>query len=382
MHRLLSLFVTLLLALPTMVSCEDVNNAIDPANPPKLDVERSSVQISGMGGKCSLFYSVENGIKGVLPTYTCDVDWIENVTIMNSLISFTVAESDVAEVRYGRLTLSYEGAVSSRSIIVEQAEMEPNFFTIAVENVTYNSCKVTYTPKDDNIFYIANIIDKEYFTSSGVSTAEAFVDAEMQNYIAIAEGYGRTLEELIPAANLGGMGTIVRTFGGMQPGGTYVVYCYGIEVSGNDYTMTIPIHYDLVTLPMPTLYDVDFITDISVNANYLATIAVAPKDWDGYYYIQIAPSTSLYYVEQGKAPEDYIVKGMSTAFYKKARSYMSQGHSADMFLSTMCYKGTNHISVQLEKGLNYMVAVFAVESEDGAVPVMRSMPDLFYCSTR
>ena len=381
MYKLLSLFAALLLSLPVMVSCESVE-PIDPSNPPVLEIERSSVSIGGAGGKCSLYYTVENGRNGVYPTYKCDVDWIVDVTFVGNLLNFTVEPSDTPDVRYGRLTISYEGAVSTRSIIVEQSEMEYTMFTIEVDNVVYNSCTVTYTPVDDNMLYIANIIDIQYFTSSGVSTAEAFIAAEMQNYIAVANSYGRTLEELIPAANLGGKGTIVRTYGSMQPGGKYVVYCYGIEVSGDNYTVTAPIHYEIVTLPMPTMYDVDFSASISYNTSYMATIAVTPNNWDGYYYIQIAPESSLYYVEQGKAPEDYAIKAMSTAFYKNARTYMAQGETAERYLNTMCYRGSHQISVQLEKGTRYMVIVFAVESEDGAVPVMRSLPDLFYCSTR
>lgn len=380
MYRLLSFVTTLLLALPLMVSCGKED--IDLANPPKLDLERSTIQIGGKGGQCSLFYTVENRREGVLPTYKSDVDWITDVVISKNLISFKVEESDVDELRYGRLTISYEGAENSRSIYIEQEKRELEFFTIEIDNVTFNSCVVTYTPKDDDILYIASIIDKEYFLASGVSTAEEFIAAEMGNYISIANSYGRTLEELIPAANLGGKGTITRTFGSMQPGGTYVVYCYGIEVSGNDYTMTVPIHYNLVTLPMPTMYEVDFSADISYSTSYMATISVTPENWDGYYYIQIAPETSIYYVEQGEALADYIIKGMSTSFYKNARTYMNQGHTAENYLHTMCYKGPKKINVQLEKNQRYMVIVFAVDSEDGSVPVMRSLPDLFYCTTR
>lgn len=378
MYRLLSRFAMLTIALIAMVSC---GNEIDPQNPPKLELERASIQIGGGGGKCSISYAVENGIKGELPTYKCDVDWIENVEIYSNLINFTVAASDSPDTRYGRLTISYKGAVSSRSIIIEQDKMVLNMFTISIDDITYNSCKVTYTPVDNEMLYIANIIDKEYFTHSGISTEEAFVAAEMDNYISVASSYGRTLEELIPAANLGGKGTITRTFGSMQPGGTYVVYCYGIEVSGNEYTVTVPIHYDLVTLPMPSMYEVDFTANISLSSNFLATISISPNDWEGYYYIQIAPDTSTFYVEEGEAPGDHIVKGMSTSFYKQGRSYMSQGHSAEQFLRAMCYKGQHEVSVQLDSGQRYMLILFAVESEDGAVPVMRSMPEFFYFTT-
>ncbi len=379
MSRVLRIFAMLILALNFVVGCE---NEGDPTQTPVINVDRATVDVIGQGGKCIVGYSVENGRRGVLPTYTVDVDWITDVAIESNMISFMVAPSDVLEERMGRITLSYEGAQSTRSIMIVQSKMLLDKFTISIDEVTYHSCVVTYTPKDNEILYIANIIDKEYFNQSGISTEEAFVSTELDYYISVAEGYGRTLEELIPAANLGGKGPITRTFDGMQPGGTYVVYCYGISVTGNSYEITVPVHYELVTLPMPTMYEVDFEAEISFNTSYMATISIDPLDWDGYYYIQIAPDTSIYYVEKGEAPAEHLIRGMGNTFYKQARSFMAQGNTAENYLDRMCYKGLRDINVQLEAGNRYMLILFAVAAEDGSVPVMRSMPEFFYFTTR
>ena len=362
-----------------VVSCD--NESLS-SNPPVLKLEKSNIKVSGNGGRNIIGYTVENGVRGRKPVAQSDVEWIYDIVVTDSHIDFMVGESDVNEERYGRIIISYEGMEYNSSINVTQDKMPLNSFTITIEDVTFNSCSVTYTPVDNEILYIASVIDKEYFSSSGISTEEAFLDAELGYYISVAESYGRTLEELIPAANLGGKGELKRTYSDMQPGATYVVYCYGIEVSGNDYQLITPIHYDLLKLPMPDMYEVDFDASIAVNGSYVATISMSPKNWNGYYYVQIAPESSLYYVEEGTAPPDYIVRGMGNSFYSQARSYMSKGESADKFLKSICYSGSRQITVQLEGGQRYMLILFAVESTDGSIPVMRSMPEFFYFETK
>ena len=380
MQRLSSffgLFFTILLL--GLVACETGEDITGKA--PVLRLETTTLTVGGDGGRNIVGYSVENGVRGRKPEVRSDVEWITNIMVGDTHIEFMVEKSDVNEERFGRLIVSYEGAASTVSLNVAQGAMSLDLFTITVDELTFNSCSVTYTPADNEMLYMANIIDKEYFNSSGVSTEEAFIDAEIGYYISVAEGYGRTLEELIPAANLGAKGTVTRTFGDMQPGATYVIYCYGLSVSGNDYELTTPIHYKLVTLPMPDMYEVDFDATVAVNTYNMASISMKPLNWSGYYYIQIAPESSLYYVEQGEAPPDYVVKGMGNSFYKQARSYMSKGESAEKFLKTNCYQGARQVNVQLKAGMRYMLIIFAVESEDGSVPVMRSMPELFYFST-
>lgn len=379
MQRVFNFLLSAIALLLLVVSCD--NESLS-SNPPVLKLEKSNIKVSGSGGRNIIGYTVENGVRGRKPVAQSDVEWIYDIVVTDSHIDFMVGESDVNEERYGRIIISYEGMEYNSSINVTQDKMPLNSFAITIEDVTFNSCSVTYTPADNEILYIASVIDKEYFSSSGISTEEAFLDAELGYYISVAESYGRTLEELIPAANLGGKGELKRTYSDMQPGATYVVYCYGIEVNGNDYHLITPIHYDLLKLPMPDMYEVDFDASIAVNGSYVATISMSPKNWNGYYYVQIAPESSLYYVEEGNAPADYIVRGMGNSFYNQARSYMSKGESADKFLKSICYSGSRQITVQLEGGQRYMLILFAVESTDGSIPVMRSMPEFFYFETK
>ena len=57
---------------------------------------------------------------------------------------------------------------------------------------------------------------------------------------------------------------------------------------------------------------------------------------------------------------------------------MKSGYTAEQYLKANCYSGTRTINMQLNTGKKYMVIVFAVESKDGEVPVMRSMPVIKY----
>jgi hypothetical protein len=172
-------------------------------------------------------------------------------------------------------------------------------------------------------------------------------------------------------------GDAEREFMGMQPGATYTIYSYGIEFSGNSYTMTTPLHTSVVNIPMPTMYDVDFNISISFS-NGNAMISVTPENWNGYYALQIAPEDNLLYIPQGEHMSEYVVRSIATNFYTSARNAMKSGASAEQYLKSSCYTGPKTINMQLSTDKKYMAIVFAVESKDGEVPVMRSMPVVQY----
>ena len=75
---------------------------------------------------------------------------------------------------------------------------------------------------------------------------------------------------------------------------------------------------------------------------------------------------------------DGFVKGIASSFYDKARKAMAGGATAEQFLQSSCYKGVRQLNVPVEAGKRYMLIVFAVESDNGSVPVMRSMPSTLY----
>jgi hypothetical protein len=226
---------------------------------------------------------------------------------------------------------------------------------------------------------MANVIDAEYFKQSGVSDMNVFIETEMSTYRALAERNKMTLEELMGRVSpqLIYKGDAVREFTGMKPGSTYIAYSYGITFHGNEYTLLTPMHQKTINIPMPNMYDVTFRLSTQ-SSNGMAIFTIDPKDWTGYYNVQIAPEHSIYYLEPGTNMTESFVKGIASSFYDKARKAMSSGASAEQFLNSSCYKGARQLNVPIESGTRYMLIVFAVESQNGSVPVMRSMPSILY----
>lgn len=359
-----------------LASCEP---QIDPNNPPTMELDIYQLNVTGEGGDIPIFYTVTNPVRGAMPEVKTNVDWITPIDINSYQIMLHIAESDSSEERTGFVTIRYTGMEKSLRVYVTQDKRPLNDFKFSVSDVTYKSCKVKYSPRDQRRPYMANIIDSEYFKQTGITDGAVFVANEMESYLSLAKRYNMTLEELMQnvSPQLIYNGEAEREFVGMQPGATYTIYSYGVEFQGNNYTMTTPLHTAIVDIPMPTMYDATFNVTATIS-NGTATISVTPENWDGYYAIQIAPEDNLLYTPPGENLNNYTIKSIASNFYTNARNAMKSGYSAEQYLKANCYRGTKSINMQLTSGKKYMVIVFAVESNDGEVPVMRSMPVVKY----
>ena len=367
------LFVALVMLF---VSCELPSNG---GVAPTMELDIYQLNVTGEGGDIPVFYAVTNPIKGEKPEAKSNVDWITPIDVNSYQIMLRIAESDVSEERMGFVTISYKNMEKPLRVYVTQDKQPLNDFKFSVSDVTYKSCKVKYLPRDTKRPYMANIIDTEYFKQTGITDGAVFVANEMESYLALAQRHNMTLEELMQnvSPQLIYSGEAEREFVGMQPGATYTIYSYGVEFHGNSYTMTTPLHTSIVDIPMPSMYDVGFNVSATLSGG-TATISVTPENWNGYYAIQIAPEDNLLYIPQGESLSEYAIKSIASNFYTSARNAMKSGYTAEQYLKANCYSGTRTINMQLNTGKKYMVIVFAVESKDGEVPVMRSMPVIKY----
>ncbi|MBR5866241.1 MAG: BACON domain-containing protein [Alistipes sp.] len=361
----------------SLAGCEGVN--IDPNNPPTIELDIYNLNVTGEGGDIPVFYAVTNPVKGAKPEAKANVAWITPIEITDWSIMLRIAESDSSEERTGFVTISYPGMVKTVRVYVTQDKQPLNDFKFSVSDVTYKSCKVKYMPRDTKRPYMANIIDSEYFKQTGITDGTVFVANEMESYLALAQRHNMTLEDLMQnvSPQLIYSGEATREFTGMQPGATYTIYSYGVEFHGNSYTMTTPLHTSIVDIPMPSMYNATFNVSATMS-NGTATISVTPDNWDGYYAIQIAPEDNLLYIPPGESLNDYAIKSIASNFYTNARNAMKSGYTAEQYLKANCYSGYKSINMQLSSGKKYMVIVFAVESKDGEVPMMRSMPVIKY----
>lgn len=371
-----TMLTALCFALLSAVGCE---SGIDPNNPPKLVLDTYQLNVDGGGGDIPVYYAITNPVKGGEFEVVSTEAWVSLKEVTSSTIVLHIEASDSNEERFAMVTIKYPGLEPAVKVTILQDKQLLNKFSFEVSNVSYKSCTVKYKPLDKNRPYMANIIDAEYFKQSGVSQEQAFVDAEMANYLALAERNNMTLEELMGRVQpqLIYTGDAERQFVGMQPGATYVIYSYGITFSGNSYELTTPMHSTVVDIPMPEMYDASFNINCKMSGT-TATISVDPGDWTGYYSVQIAPDDSLHYIEPGTQMTESAIKSLATKFYTNARNVMKGGATAEQFLRANCYTGFRTLDVQLQSGKKYMIIVFAVESKDGEVPVMRSMPSILY----
>ena len=343
-----------------------------------ITLDTYELNVDGGGGDIPLYYFVSNPKKGGKFDIVCTESWVSLKEVTSKTIVLHIDASDSSDERFAMVTIKYPGAESAKVMVLQDKQLL-NKFSFAVSNVTYKSCTVSYKPLDKNRPYMANIIDAEYFKQSGVGQDIAFVDKEMESYLALAQRNNMTLEELMGRVSpqLVYTGDAERQFVGMQPGASYVIYSYGVEFSGNSYTMTTPMHSTIVDLPMPEMYDVSFNINCNMSGN-TATINIDPGNWSGYYSVQIAPDDSLHYIEPGTPMVEGAIKNLANKFYTNARNAMKAGSSAEQYLRSNCYTGFRSLDVQLQSGKKYMIIVFAVESKDGEVPVMRSMPSFYY----
>lgn len=370
------IFTVVSIIAVVLVGCEP---QVDPNNPPTMELDIYELSVTGDGGDIPIFYSVTNPVKGALPEATSNVEWITIIDINSYQIMLRIAESDFSEERMGFVTINYRGMEKPVRVYITQDKQPLNDFKFSVSDVTYKSCKVQYSPRDPKRPYMANIIDSEYFKQTGITDGEQFVANEMNSYLALAQRNNMTLEELMGRVSpqLIYKGDAEREFMGMQPGATYTIYSYGIEFSGNSYTMTTPLHTTIVDIPMQTMYDVSFNITTSFS-NGTAMISVTPENWDGYYAVQVIPDDNILYTPPGEKLNDYTIKSIATNFYTTARNAIKGGYNVEQYLRSTCYKGSKSINMQLSSDKKYMVIVFAVESKDGEIPVMRSLPTVKY----
>lgn len=81
-------------------------------------------EISAAGGSGEFAYTLANPIEDKKASAACNVDWITNVSVSDTKVTYTVAENTSEKARVGIITLNYEGA-ESVNVTVTQAGKAP-----------------------------------------------------------------------------------------------------------------------------------------------------------------------------------------------------------------------------------------------------------------
>lgn len=246
-----------------------------------------------------------------------------------------------------------------------------DFANISSDHISFS---LDILPKDKASEYIVFMSDKRYFEANGITTKEKLIEDDVIYFREYAAAAELGLREFLTKAGWLLSGDKIGYSGiRLMPGTEYVVYCYGVEFTGDYYTVTTDVNYTVVSTTAPRLESIDFDVECTVEGNVL-DIAVTPEDsYDGLYYIYTADAMSPGYVIQGNEPTDALIYDMRSHIFDMFRGYVDGDGKAP---SSFCSRGATSVTQRLMPNTNYMVSVFAVS--DDLVPIMSSQPVIEY----
>ena len=255
--------------------------------------------------------------------------------------------------------------------------VKPKPFAFENKQIKHTELSLDIAPEDKELEYVVLFAEKKHFIANGIDTREELLADDLAMLRQYADYYGITIREFLE-----GMKWITKgdkegyKVTNLYPATEYVVYCYGVNVEGENYEATTEIYYEVITTTAPKLQDIDFDIKANIVGNSVA-ITITPNDYNGLYYSYIVPDTNNYYLPEG-APfnADYLAHYRNTTWATFNELINNQGIAAEQF----CHSGEVTINDRLNPNANYMVICFAV-SED-QTPILCSEPSIAYFATQ
>ena len=255
--------------------------------------------------------------------------------------------------------------------------VKPKPFAFENKQIKHTELSLDIAPEDKELEYVVLFAEKKHFIANGIDTREELLADDLAMLRQYADYYGITIREFLE-----GMKWITKgdkegyKVTNLYPATEYVVYCYGVNVEGENYEATTEVYYEVITTTAPKLQDIDFDIEANIVGNSVA-ITITPNDYNGLYYSYIVPDTNNYYLPEG-APfnADYLAHYRNTTWATFNELINNQGIAAEQF----CHSGEVTINDRLNPNANYMVICFAV-SED-QTPILCSEPSIAYFATQ
>lgn len=255
--------------------------------------------------------------------------------------------------------------------------VKPKPFAFENKQIKHTELSLDIAPEDKELEYVVLFAEKKHFIANGIDTREELLADDLAMLRQYADYYGITIREFLE-----GMKWITKgdkegyKVTNLYPATEYVVYCYGVNVEGENYEATTEVYYEVISTTAPKLQDIDFDIKANIVGNSVA-ITITPNDYNGLYYSYIVPDTNNYYLPEG-APfnADYLAHYRNTTWATFNELINNQGIAAEQF----CHSGEVTINDRLNPNANYMVICFAV-SED-QTPILCSEPSIAYFATQ
>ncbi|MBO7285321.1 MAG: hypothetical protein J6U69_01835 [Alistipes sp.] len=253
---------------------------------------------------------------------------------------------------------------------------DEKIFVFSNKQIKHTELSLDIMPHDQEAEYVVLFAEKKHFIANGIDTDEELIEDDLAMLRNYAEYYGITIREFLE-----GMKWLVKgnkegyKVTNLYPNTEYVVYCYGVDVDGENYVATTDICYEVITTTAPELQKVEFDIATTISGNNVE-IVMTPNNYNGLYYSYIVPETDSYYLPDGaEFNADYLAHYRNTTWATFNELINNQGTPAEQF----CHSGTVTRNERLNPNANYMAICFAVSDEQ--TPILCSEPTIKYFTT-
>lgn len=271
-----------------MSGCRGNRNTVDPDL--ELQVENSTLTVSGKGGPYSIAYTVANPAEGGVIAAEPSDDWVNGFDYGTAdRISFNVDANTTSYVRSCQLsvTYTYGDKVISEEIDVVQKAGNGGPFEIIVDEVGTTYLKGSVVPEDQEVTYFVMTSPKEYIDAQ--DSDQAIFGAIVDHYRSFAESQGKTLSAFLEETGALYEGTQDIYMDILPPDTDQYVIAVGSSLEGEQLTAVSKKQFrtlaeEIVPMSFEISYDMEG-PDI--------TMTVVPDNNDRYYYFDVIKTSEL-----------------------------------------------------------------------------------------
>ena len=366
----------LLIMSVCVIACTD--NGSTPAG--LFSVEQESIEVDDLGGNHNIYYTLQTD-SDMNAIAVCDAEWIcdiDNTTA--GVISFRALPNTTSERRTTTITLRHISTDITPQVTITQEAKSGKKLTLEIVTSEYSECEVKITPEDENMPYIVMMAEKSYLTEQGITNVEELVAADQAYFYTFITG-DVTIEEFLRDSNLALYGDNNKRWQDLSPAKEYVIYAYGIYTHADKYDIVTDVEYILIEERLPERKAMEFDATITADGPEVS-FEVTPKEWEGYYAVQLVEDTEAGYIEQGLPFTEEDETAVAEAFFYIAdHLYYFEERSAEEIMQQFGYRGTASFNKTLNANHRYMAIIYAIDSIDGDVPMVVSKPVVKYFST-
>lgn len=342
------LSMVLLACMNMLWSCSEDEEEVLP---PAIELTTQGVEMKALGGNATVMVNVANAVEGAELKAECSTEWITDLKVTESIVSFTVLPNSAEEERETTINLSYPGA-ESKTLKVVQKGMG-NMFNLQAAAKDESTIVATIKPDDNTMPYIVMIIPQTEADAYG-NDEEMFNDD--MTYLKYQAGKLQiTLERIIEINQR--LGEVNLEFSGLEAMTGYCIYCYGLSNAGERLT---PITKVSVTTAAPAGLDCDF--DISYDVNGIeVTMNVTPSNNEARYYFNML---------QAELSDEEVMEKVMDYLGQIVYLYEQNGYTREQAIEAITFTGPQSYTFNvLEENTEYKGFAFAMSPSAVTGPI-------------